>query len=392
MTNNTLNKNWGFSTKLVHSGEAPDKETGAVAPILVRSKTYNQKEFGVASEFQYSRGKNPTRKKLEQKLEELEGGGHATVFSSGVAAEAAFFFTLSPGDHILCCQELYGGTFRLLDQLLSRFCISFDCVDFTNEKAILAGIKSNTKYLFVESPTNPSFHVIDLELINKISKKTGIPFVVDATFSPPCCIQNFDYGAETIIHSLSKYIAGHNDVIGGAVITKNEKLHEKLLFLDKTIGAILSPDECYRVLQEVKTLDLRWKRSSENALIVAEFLQKQPQIEKVLYPGLPTHPGHEIAEKQTRGGFGAALSFVVKETKNLKKFVDTLRKNSPIIYGESLASPETILAYPPLMSHKSLPREIRESLGITDGFFRLSLGFEDPEDIIRGFEVALKTL
>jgi cystathionine beta-lyase/cystathionine gamma-synthase len=392
MTNNTLNKNWGFSTKLVHSGEAPDKETGAVAPILVRSKTYNQKEFGVTSEFQYSRGKNPTRIKLEQKLEELEGGGYATVFSSGVAAEAAFFFTLSPGDHILCCQELYGGTFRLLDQLLSRFCISFDCVDFTNEKAILAGIKSNTKYLFVESPTNPSFHVIDLELINKISKKTGIPFVVDATFSPPCCIQNFDYGAETIIHSLSKYIAGHNDVIGGAVITKNENLHEKLLFLDKTIGAILSPDECYRVLQEVKTLDLRWKRSSENALIVAEFLQKQPQIEKVLYPGLPTHPGHEIAKKQTRGGFGAALSFVVKETKNLKKFVDTLRKNSPIIYGESLASPETILAYPPLMSHKSLPREIRESLGITDGFFRLSLGFEDPEDIIRGLEVALKTL
>lgn len=299
---------------------------------------------------------------------------------------------MSPGDHILCCQELYGGTFRLLDQLLSRFGITFDCVDFTNEKAVLAGIKQNTKYLFVESPTNPSFHVIDLELINKISKKSGIPFVVDATFSPPCSIQHFDYGADTIIHSLSKYIAGHNDVIGGAVITRNEKLHEKLLFLDKTIGAILSPDECYRVLQEVKTLDLRWKRTSETALKVAEFLQKQPQIEKVLYPGLPSHPGYEIAKKQSSGGFGAALSFVVKNTSNLKKFVDTLRENSPIIYGESLASPETILAYPPLMSHKSIPKEIRESLGITDGFFRLSVGFEDPEDIIRGFEVALKVL
>lgn len=393
MTDNK-HKNWGFATKLVHSGEAPDKETGAVAPILVRSKTFSQKEFGLASEFQYSRGKNPTRKKLEEKLEELEGGGHATVFSSGVAAETAFFLTLSPGDHILCCQELYGGTYRLLDQLLSRFCISFDCVDFTDEKAILAGIKQNTKYLFVESPTNPSFHIIDLELVNKISKKTGIPFVVDATFSPPCCTRAFEYGAETIIHSLSKYIAGHNDVIGGAVITKNEKIHEKLLFLDKTIGAILSPDECYRILQEVKTLDLRWKRSSETALTVATFLQKQTQIEKVLYPGLETHPGHETAKKQSNGGYGAALSFVVKNTNftDLKKFVDTLRENAPIIYGESLASPETILAYPPLMSHKSIPEETRESLGITDGFFRLSVGFEDPKDIIHGFEIALRIL
>lgn len=387
-------KEWGFATKLIHSGEEPDKETGAVAPILVRSKTFDQGTFGVEGEFQYSRGKNPTRQKLEEKLVELEGGGQATVYASGVAAEAAFFFTLSPGDHILCCNEVYGGTFRLLDQLLSRFGIIFDFVDFSNEKSIRSGIKPETKYLFVETPTNPSFHIIDLALVSKISKDTEIPFVVDATFSPPCALRSFEYGAETVIHSLSKYIAGHNDVIGGAIITKNAKLHERLLFLNRTIGAILSPDECYRVLQEVKTLDLRWKRASESALEVAKFLEKSLLIEKVLYPGLVTHPGHSVAKKQSRGGYGAALSFVIKNKyhSKLKKFIEVLRDHSPIVYGESLASPETIIAYPPLMSHKSLPKEVRESLGISDGFFRLSIGFEDPKDIIFGFEKAFKEI
>ena len=387
-------REWGFSTKLVHGGEKPDKETGAIAPILVRSKTFAQKEFGIESKFQYSRGKNPTRQKLEEKLVELEGDGQATVYASGVAAEAAFLFTLSPGDHILCCQEVYGGTFRLLDQLLSNFGITFDFVDFSSEKSIEAGITPSTKYLFVETPTNPSLHIIDLSLVARISKKTGIPFVVDATFSPPCALQSFEFGAETVIHSLSKYIAGHNDVIGGAIITKNEKLQEKLVFLHKTLGAILSPDECYRVLQEIKTLELRWKRVSETALEVAKFLEKSNQIEKVLYPGLPSHPGHAIAKRQSKGGHGAVVSFVLKNKHHfkLKKFVDTLREHGPVVYGESLASPETIIAYPPLMSHKSLPKDVRESLGIRDGFFRLSVGFEDPADIIYGLEKALMIL
>lgn len=379
---------------MIHSGEEPDKETGAVAPILVRSKTFAQKEFGIESEFQYSRGRNPTRKKLEDKLVDLEGGGQATVYASGVAAEAAFLFTLSPGDHILCCQEVYGGTFRLLDQVLSKFGITFSSVDFSSEKSIWASIKTSTKYFFVETPTNPSLHVIDLLLVAKISKKTGIPFVVDATFSPPCALQAFEFGAETIIHSLSKYIAGHNDIIGGAIITKNKKLHEHLVFLHRTLGAILSPDECYRVLQEVKTLKLRWKRVSESALEVAKFLQNNRQIEKVLYPGLHSHPGHTIAKRQSKHGYGAVISFILKNKyrSKLKKFVDTLREHSPIIYGESLASPETIIAYPPLMSHKSIPKDIRESLGITDCFFRLSIGFEDPYDIIYGLNKALKSI
>lgn len=385
---------WSFATKLIHSGEKPDKETGAIAPILVRTKTFAQNEFGVESKFQYSRGRNPTREKLEEKLSALEGGGETTVFASGLAAETAFFLTLNPGDHILCCQEVYGGTFRLLDQFLTRFGITFDFADFSNEASIRSKITNQTKYLFVETPTNPSLHIIDLALVQKISKDTKIPFVVDATFSPPCATRPFEFGAETVIHSLSKYIAGHNDVIGGAIITKNKELHEKIIFLNRTLGAILSPDECYRVLQEVKTLDLRWKRVSETALEVAKFIEKNKQIERVLYPGLSSHPGYSIAKKQTRSGYGGVISFVLKNKKRsaLKRFVDTVREWSPIIYGESLASPETILAYPPLMSHKSLPKEIRESLGIDDGFFRLSVGFEEPRDIILGLKKALEAI
>lgn len=388
------NRKWKFATQLVHSGEQPDKETGAIAPILVRTKTFAQRDFGVEGKFQYSRGRNPTRLKLEEKLSALEGGGQTSVFGSGVAAEAAFFFTLSPGDHILCCHEIYGGTFRLLDQLLSKFGIKFDFVDFGDEQAIRKGITSKTKYLFVETPTNPSLHVIDLSMVSRVSRDTDVPFVVDATFSPPCATRPFEFGAETVIHSLSKYIAGHNDVIGGAVITRNKKLHEKMLFLHKTLGAILSPDECYRVLQEVKTLELRWNRVSETALKVAKFLETDRHVEKVFYPGLQSHPGHKIARRQIRGGYGAVVSFVLKEKQHkfLKKFIDTIRKYSPIVYGESLASPETIIAYPPLMSHKSLPKNIRDSLGITDGFFRLSVGFEDPEDIIDGLLHGLKTI
>ena len=390
-------KNNNFDTLLVHAGEAPDPQSGAVAPILVRSKTFAQAEFGGDPTYQYSRGRNPTRDKLEEKLAALEGshpGAMASVFASGIAATAAFFLALSPGDHVLCCQEIYGGTFRFLDQFARRFGITFDFVDFGDEETIRRNIKPNTKYLFVETPTNPSLHIIDLALVDRISKSTGIPYTVDATFSPPCTTQAFDYGAETIIHSLSKYIAGHNDIIGGAVITKNKNLYAKLMFAQRTLGAILSPDECYRVLQEVKTLSLRWNRVSESALIVAQFLEQQPAIKKVFYPGLVSHPSHAIAAAQMKNGFGGVVSFELNENKfdNLKKFVDTVRANSPIVYAESLASPETIIAYPALMSHKSLPRDVRLSLGISDSFFRLSLGFEDSQDIIAGLKAGLAAI
>jgi cystathionine beta-lyase/cystathionine gamma-synthase len=382
-----------FSTLAVHAAESPDKTTGAVAPIVVRSKTFAQR-IGVDQQFHYSRGNNPTRNQLADKLAILENGKYACCFSSGNAATAAFLLSLNPGDHILFCQEVYGGTYRLMEEMMVKFGVTGSYVDFTNEESILSNIRPNTKWLFVETPTNPSLHIIDLDMVNRISKKLGIPFVVDSTFSPPCCTRPLDYGADVVIQSLSKYIAGHNDVLAGALITNNKDLFDKFWFIFRTVGAVLSPDECYRVLQGVKTLPMRWERVSRTAISLAKELNGHDKIKKVFYPGLESHPGYRLAFRQMRRGFGAVLSFELKDDyhKDIKKFVDTVLDNSHIIYAESLASPETILAYPPDMSHKSVPRDVRLPMGITDGFFRLSVGFEEPIDIYRGLKAGLDIL
>lgn len=387
----------GFSTKLIHSGEKPDENNGSVAPILVRSKTFAWNSFDSDPEFKYSRGKNPTRNILENKLAQLEnlpeGKCFATVFSSGVAAEACLFLSLSPGDHIIFSKEVYGGTYRLIENVFSRFGITADYGDFDDEREIKKLIKPSTKYFFVETPTNPSLHIVDLEKVNRISQETNIPFIVDATFSPPVTTDCFSYGAETVIYSLSKYFAGHNDVIAGGVVTKNKKLDEKLRYFQSAVGAILSPDECYRTIQGIKTLELRFRRVSETAQKVSEFLSKHKAIKKVFYPGLRSHPNHNVAQKQMTAGFGSVVSFILKDesTHGVRKFVNKIIKSETLIYGESLASPESILCYPVLMSHKSLSKEVREKeLKITAGFFRLSLGLEDVNDIIYAIDNSLK--
>jgi cystathionine beta-lyase/cystathionine gamma-synthase len=384
-------KNLGLGTRLVHGGESPDPLTGAVAPILVRTKTFQQPEFGVESTWQYSRGKNPTRSILERKLEVLAGDGKATVFGSGDAATAMFLLTLKPGDHLVCCKELYGGTIRLLDQLFADFGIDTDYVDVESMEAVLKVKRSNTVAILVESPTNPKLGVINLEKVGGIAKKTNLRFIADLTFAPPCTTNPFDYGIETVIYSLSKYFAGHNDVIGGAVITKNYELYDRLVWLQWSIGAVLSPDECYRVIQELKTLELRWSRVSQSAQTVSEFLVRQPEVKKVYYPGLESHPGHEVIKKQMKNGFGGALSFdlVSSDLHRIGKFVKCLQDSKLVVYAESLASPETILAHPASMSHRSLTQERRDKLGICNNFFRLSLGFEEPEDIIQVLSEAL---
>ena len=377
--------NQHFDTLLIHAGEKPDPQTGAIAPVLHRTKTYAQ-SFGKDQTYQYSRGKNPTRAHLEEKLAELEGAKYAIAFSSGNAATTAFLMTLNPGDHILFCQEIYGGTYRIVEQVMNRFGVTADYVDFYSKESIKSGIKPNTKYLFVETPTNPSQHVIDLELVAEVSRETGVPFVVDSTFSPPCTTQPIKYGAKVVIQSLSKYIAGHNDVLAGALITNDAKLNEDFFFLFKTTGGILSPDECYRVLQGVKTLSLRWQRVSETAYMVARNLPLAKQIKKVNYPFLMNNPNREVAIRQMKTGAGGVLSFELQDEfhtpEKIKQFVNDVTANGVIVYAESLASPETILAYPPLMSHKSLPDNVRKSLGISDGFFRLSVGFENADDIL----------
>lgn len=381
----------GFGTKLVHGGEAPDPLTGAIAPVLVRTKTFQQPVFGVEAKWQYSRGKNPTRSILENKLESLAGGGQATVFGSGDAATTMFLLTLKPGDHIVCCRELYGGTIRLLDQLFAGFGIKTSYVDVEDIEAVKKVQTARTVAIWVESPTNPKLGIIDLAKVGRVARQLNLRFIADLTFAPPCTTDPFETGAETVIYSLSKYFGGHNDVIGGAIVTKNNDLHDKLCWLQWTVGAVLSPDECYRVIQELKTLELRWARASQTAQQVAEYLQSHSHVQKVYYPGLPTHPGHEIIKKQMKNGFGATLSFDLKsgDLKLIRRFVDHLQDSRLVVFGESLASPETILAHPATMSHRALTKAQRDSLGIGDNFFRLSLGFEDPDDIIQALEQAL---
>jgi len=381
----------GLGTKLVHGGELPDPLTGAIAPVLVRTKTFQQPVFGVESKWQYSRGKNPTRSILERKLENLVGDGHAVVFGSGDAATTMFLLTLQPGDHLICCRELYGGTIRLLDQLLADFGIRTSYVDVEDIAAVEQVKTDKTVAIWVESPTNPKLGFIDLAKVGKIAQQLNIRLIADLTFAPPCTTDPFQYGVETVIYSLSKYFAGHNDVIGGAVVTKNQALYEKLCWLQWSVGAILSPDECYRVIQGLKTLELRWARVSQSAQAVAEFLQAHPKVKRVYYPGLSTHPGHKIIKKQMAHGFGGTLSFDLesKDLSLMRQFVDNLQDSGLIVFGESLASPETLLAHPATMSHRSLTQKQRDDLGIGDNFFRLSLGFEDPTDIIQALENGL---
>ena len=341
------------STLFVHAGERPDPLTGALAPPLIRTKTYKQPEFGKKAHWEYARGQNPTRHILQEKLAAIEGGGDAVACASGLAAETLFFLTLAPGDHLVLPHEVYGGTLRLLKTVFAKYGISFTQTDFSTRESILKAVTTKTKYLFIEALTNPSLTPIDLALVQSVSRETGIPFVADMTFTPPCTTRAFEYGAHAVIQSISKYLAGHNDVLGGAVITRDLQLYEKLSLLQRTVGPVLSPDECYRAIQGIKTIELRWKRVSESALKVASFLETHHLVERVLYPGLVSHRGHEVASRQMHSGFGGVISFELSPSTfdNLKSFVDEVQKQGVITYGESLASPETLLAYPPTMNH-----------------------------------------
>lgn len=392
MSKNT--QDHAFSTKLVHGGEAPDPCTGAIAPMLVRTKTFKQPEFGVEAEWQYSRGKNPTRTILEDKLAELCGGGQAAVFGSGDAATAMLLLTFKPGDHIIACEELYGGTTRLLDQLFADFGIETTYLNIHDREAVLKAAKPSTKAILVESPTNPKLGVIDLTHVGALARELGVKFIADLTFAPPCTTDAFEYGADTIIYSLSKYFGGHNDVIGGAIVTKDQELYDRLCWLQWSVGATLSPDECYRLIQEIKTLDMRWKRVSKTSQALAEYLQDRPEIAKIYHPGLERHENHQLAKKQMKNGFGSVVSFGLRTNDHrlLKQFVNKTQESGIIVFAESLSSPETILAHPATMSHRSLAPERRKKLGITDGFFRLSVGFEDPKDIIKALESGFSAL
>ena len=341
-----------IETAAVHGGQKPDPVTGAIAPPITLAKNGAFRALENPIGIEYARTQNPTREILEKQSAELEGGGEAVAFSSGIAAINCLFATLNKGDHVILGNKLYGGTIRLADLVLSKF-LEIDFADLNDIKELMSKVKPNTRYILAETPTNPLLDVIDLESLNNFSSSTGIPYALDNTFATPCLLQGFDYGAEAIIHSTSKYLGGHDDLLGGVIITRNSKLAEKLRLYSKTLGATPSPFDVYNTIRGIKTLAVRMRKHCENARKVAEFLNSHERISRVYYPGLPRHPGHEAAKRQMKD-FGGVISFEVNG--DYKQFASVIASQKPpIIYlAESLGGVESLLTHPATMSHAYL--------------------------------------
>lgn len=383
-----------FETLAIHAGQAPDPSTGAVMTPIYQTSTYVQSGLGkpVKAGYEYARTKNPTRTAYENCVSALEAEGEGlafgAAFGSGCAAETTVLHLLEPGDHIVASDDLYGGTFRLFEKVFagSRG-LQFTYVDLTDEKAYAAAFRPNTKMVWIETPTNPLLKIIDLEKTISIAQSKKALTVVDNTFMSPYFQKPLRYGADIVIHSATKYLNGHSDVVSGVTVTKDKALSEKIYFLQKSLGAVAGPMDSWLAMRGMKTLHVRMDRHEENALAVVEMLAKHPQIEKVLYPGLESHPGHKIARKQM-SGFGGMVSFVVKG--GLEKSRKVVEGTKLFALAESLGGVESLIEHPALMTHASVPAENRRKLGIDDGFIRISVGIESKNDLIADLEQALK--
>lgn len=375
-----------FATKAIHQGQEPDKETGAIITPIYQTSTYVQPAPGQPKGFSYSRTANPTRQALEKNLAPLENARYALVFSSGLAAVNNILNTFKSGDHVVSASDIYGGTYRLFTRVFQNYNIEFTFVDPTDLNNISGAIKANTKLLWLETPSNPLLKVTDIKAAVAIGKKSQLTVVVDNTFATPYLQLPLDLGADVVLQSTTKYLGGHSDIVGGAVITNDEKLHEQYKFYQNAVGTGASPLDCFLVLRGIKTLALRMERHCENARAVAEFLKKHPKVEKVYYPGLPGHPGHEIAKKQMRD-FGAMLSFEPKCTDDQAKKM--VAKTKIFSLAESLGCVRSLINHPPTMTHASVPADVRKKIGISEKLIRLSVGIEDKRDLIADLEQML---
>jgi cystathionine beta-lyase/cystathionine gamma-synthase len=376
-----------FDTKVVRAGIEPDPTTGSILPPIYETATFVLPEVGKDRGFDYTRSSNPTRQVLEANLAAIDSGKYAISFASGMSAVDACFKLLTAGDHIVCGDDVYGGVTRLLDNVTAQQGLSITYVDTTNTDAVKAAITSKTKMLWIETPTNPLLKVSDMEAMVKISRDAGILLGVDATFATPVFLRPLEFGADIVMHSTTKYLAGHNQIIGGVLITNHEHVFDKMKYIQKTIGAVSSPFDCWLNLSGLKTLHLRMKRHEESALQVAAFLEAHPKIDRVLYPGLPSHPQHAIAKAQM-SGFSGMITFELKGGTEAGK---TLMNNVQLCgLAESLGSVETMITHPASMTHVDVPVEDRRKRGLTDGLVRLSVGIEDVEDIIVDLEKALE--
>lgn len=375
-----------FSTKAIHVGQEPDPATGAIITPIYQTSTYVQEGLGQHKGYEYSRTHNPTRTALEQCLAALEGGEHGLAFASGMAACNTVMNLLSSGDHVIVGDDVYGGVYRLFERVMRRYNIDFTYVDASQTAEVEAAVRGQTKMLWLETPTNPLLKLADLATLSAIAREHNLISVVDNTFASPYFQRPLELGIDIVVHSTTKYLGGHSDVVGGAIVTARGDLNETLRFHQNAVGGVPGPFDSWLTLRGLKTLALRMQRHEENAMEIARFLDRHEKIEKVIYPGLPGHPQHQLAMKQM-SGFGGMLSVVVRG--GLPQAQKLLQRTKLFALAESLGGVESLIGHPATMTHASIPREIRESRGIVDGLVRLSVGIEDREDLIKDLERAL---
>jgi len=377
-----------FATKQIHAGQHPEETTGAVITPIFQTSTYSNKKLGESKGFDYGRTINPTRTALQQNLASLENGKHGFCFSSGMGAVQAVISLFKPGDHIICTNNVYGGTYRLFEQVIKNYGLKFSYVDTSDFDELKNSVKENTKFIYVETPTNPMLNITDLKKLGEIGRSKKITTCVDNTFMSPYFQNPLDFGVDITLHSSTKYINGHSDVIGGCLITNDDSIAESLKFLQNSIGAVPSPFDCWLILRSTKTLAQRMKAHNENALAICERLSEDKKIQKLIYPGLESHPQHELAKSQMRG-FGGIISL---ELGSFEKAVSFCNALEIFQIAESLGGVESLVCHPVSMTHGSVPKELREKFGLTDGLVRLSVGIEDKDDLIEDINKALKKL
>src|SRR5580698_1339022 len=375
----------GFATNAIHVGQEPDPATGAIVAPIYQTSTYVYEELGKHKGYDYARSNHPNRKALERTVAKLEGGHSAYVFTSGMAAIDAVFRLYRPGDHIVLSEAVYGGVYRLSTQLLVHFGLEFSFVDTSIPACVLAALRPNTKMIYIETPTNPTMRVTDIGAIAKLANERNVTLAVDNTFLSPYLQRPIELGAQIVVHSMTKYLNGHSDCTGGAVVLTRPEDAEKVLFIQKSAGAGLAPMDCFLVSRGVKTLAVRMERHNANGMAIAKHLEAHPKVKKVIYPGLASHPGHELAKKQ-QTGFGGMISMEVGSLDAAKAVLNHTKLFS---LAESLGGVESMISLPALMTHASIPPDIQAQIGITQGLIRLSVGIEDVEDIIADLDQAL---
>ena len=382
-------RGYRFSTLAIHAGQPSDPTTGAVTFPIYQTSTFQQEEPGVHKGFCYSRTGNPTRQALEENIATLEGARYGLAFASGLAAVNTVLNLLRTGDHVVAGKDLYGGSYRIFTKLYAKFGVDFTFVDTTRIEQVESALTERTRLLWLESPSNPLLMITDIAECAKVAHRRGILTVVDNTFATPYLQRPLELGADIVVHSTTKYLGGHSDVIGGAIVTNDQSLYEQMKFYQNAVGGVPGPFDCFLVLRGTKTLAVRMDRHCANARKIAEFLAQHPKVAKVYYPGLKEHPQHDIAKRQMRD-FGAMVSFEIRtDVEGTKAFIKRLKLWT---LAESLGSVKSLLAHPPTMTHASVEPEVRRKLGINDGLIRLSVGLEDVEDLIEDLEQGLAAL